>query len=144
MDATAGFANLTARASAVPGEERLERPQLVQPDEMEELLPRVREVLAEVVGDLLAGPLHLQGEQLAEQRPQEPQPVPAVVAALIAPTEDRSWQRIASQMTPLATFWQVQMVAALGSASTPGSAAAPSMRGRMSCSARRGGRPCSG
>jgi hypothetical protein len=62
----------------------------------------------------------------------DPHPVPAVVAALIAPTEPRSSARMALQMTPLATFWQVQMVAASGSASTPGNATAPpSIRGRM-------------
>ena len=63
-----GLADLAARAAAVPGEQRVEGAEPVHADEVEELLPGVREVLAEVVGDRLAGPLHLPGEQLAEQR----------------------------------------------------------------------------
>ena len=58
-----------------------------------------------------------------------------LVQALTPPTEVRSWPRMASQMAPLATLWQVQMVRRVGQrVDAEAGAAAPSLRGRMSSS----------
>ncbi len=63
-----GLADLAPRAAAMTGDERVEAVDPVQADEVEQLLARVGEVLAEMVGDLLARALHLPGEQLAQER----------------------------------------------------------------------------
>jgi hypothetical protein len=51
----------------VLGEERVERLVLVEADQVVELLPVVREVLAEVIADADARPLQLHLEEIGDQ-----------------------------------------------------------------------------
>ena len=65
---------------------------------------------------------------------QEPQPVPALVHALIAPTSAQPCSRIVVMIVPLVTLWQLHTVAESGSASGPIAGAPPRLAGSSSCS----------
>ena len=63
-----GLADLAAVAAAVPGDEVGEGPDLLHLDDVEQLLPRVREVLAEIRAHRLARRLELLLEEVGHQR----------------------------------------------------------------------------